>query len=253
MGKRCLDLGYSFIWPSGKSPYMLDADGHIIEMTVKDYIPYVSIDQKKKRGQSSRIEKILNIISDECSTSEGENMMVIDGESGDELEDLTDNVGRSEGKSHNRAKKKKKKKKKSKGKKVMKMPEVAVGSDAGDAEEMSCFADDYDDFDDDSGYEPSICPDVEDGEHDIEVEEIPGGGAREDDDDVIDVDEEDGSVRLSKRGTLKNEARTKVHLLTHRYKNPYCESCVRAKMKHRKTFRGAFQRKLTKFALSLEI
>ena len=248
MGKRCLDLGYSFIWPSGKSPYMLDADGHIIEMTVKDYIPYVSIDQKKKRGQSSRIEKILNIISDECSTSEGENMMLIDGESGDELEDLTDNVGRSEGKSHNRAKKRKKKTKKD-----MKMPEVAVGSDAGDAEEMSCYADDYEDFDEDSGYEPSIGPDVEDVEHDIEVEEIPEGGAREDDDDIIDVDEEDGSVRLSKRGTLKNESRTKAHLLTHRYKNPYCESCVRAKMKHRKTFRGAFQRKLTKFALSLEI
>jgi hypothetical protein len=49
---------------------MLDANGHIIEMTVKDYIPYVSIDQKKKKGQSSRIEKILNIICDECSTSE---------------------------------------------------------------------------------------------------------------------------------------------------------------------------------------
>ena len=61
------------------------------------------------------------------------------------------------------------------------------------------------------------------------------------------MDEEDGGVRLSKRGTLKNEARSKLHLLTHRYKNPYCESCVRAKMKHRKTFRGAFQRKLTKF------
>eukprot|EP00435_Cladocopium_sp_Y103_P031652 s4552_g8.t1 len=62
-----------------------------------------------------------------------------------------------------------------------------------------------------------------------------------------DVDEEDGGPRLSKRGTLKSEARSKSHLLTHRYKNPYCESCVRAKMKHRKTFRGAFQRKLTKF------
>ena len=221
---------------------MLDADGHIIEMTVKDYIPYVSIDQKKKKGQSSKVEKILNIISDEYSTSEGENMMVIDGESGDELEDLSDIVGRSEGKSHKRAKKKK-----SKDKKNQNMPEVAVGSDAGDAEEMSCYADDYDDFDEDSGYEPSMGPDVEDVEHDIEVEEIPEGGAREDDDDVIDVDEEDSSVRWSKRGTLKNEARTKVHLLTHRYKNPYCELCVRAKMKHRKTFRGAFQRKLTKF------
>ena len=79
------------------------------------------------------------------------------------------------------------------------------------------------------------------------MKEIPEGEAHEDDDDVIDVDEEDGGVRLSKRGTLKNEARSKLHLLTHRYKNPYCESCVRAKMKHRKTFRGAFQRKLTKF------
>ena len=112
---------------------------------------------------------------------------------------------------------------------------------------MPTTSDDYADFDDDGGYEPSLGPDDEEGEHDVEIEEIPEGEAREDDDDVIDVDEEDGGVRLSKRGTLKNEARSKLHLLTHRYKNPYCESCVRAKMKHRKTFRGAFQRKLTKF------
>ena len=129
--------------------------------------------------------------------------------------------------------------------------EVAVGSDAGDAEEMSCHADDYAEFDDD-GYDPSIGPDDtdedrQDEDHEIEIEEIPEGGEGEDDDDVIDVDEEDGGVRLNKRGTLKNEARSKIHLLTHRYKNPYCESCVRAKMKHRKTFRGAFRRKLTKF------
>ena len=39
-------------------------------------------------------------------------------------------------------------------------------------------------------------------------------------------DDPDGGVRLSKRGTLKHEARTLEHLLTHRYKNPYCNSCV---------------------------
>ena len=248
MGKRCVDHGYSFIWPSGKTPYMLDSNGNITEMTVKDYIPYVCIDQKKKRGTSSKIAKILNIISDECSTSEGESLMVIDGESGDELEDLTDNVGRSNNKSPKGAKVRKNRKKKTKT-----LPEVAVGSDAGDAEEMACYEDEHDDprdeyaeFDDDEGYDPSIGPEPEEGEHDVEIEEIPEGEAH-DDDDVIDVDEEDGGVRLSKRGTLKNEARSKLHLLTHRYKNPYCESCVRAKMKHRKTFRGAFQRKLTKF------
>ena len=249
MGKRCIDLGYSFIWPSGKTPYMIDSNGDIIEMTVRDYIPYINIDQKKKKGTPSKISKILNIIGDECSTSEGENVMVIDGESGDELEDLTDIVRRSDSKSSKKAKVKKVKKKKNKT-----LLEVAVGSDPDYVEEMACHDDDepddrgdeYAEFDDDE-YEPRIGPDAEEGEHDVEIEEIPEGEAREDDDDVIDVDEEDGGVRLSKRGTLKNEARSKLHLLTHRYKNPYCESCVRAKMKHRKTFRGAFQRKLTKF------
>ena len=248
MGKRCVDLGYSFIWPSGKTPYMIDPNGDIIEMTVRDYIPYINIDQKKKKGTSSKIAKIINVISDECSTSEGENMMVIDGESGDELEDLTDIVRRSESKSSKKAKVRKAKRKKNRT-----LPEVAVGGDPDYIEELASHDDEPDDrgdeyaeFDDDE-YAPSIGPDDEEGEHDVEIEEIPEGEAREDDDDVIDVDEEDGGVRLSKRGTLKNEARSKLHLLTHRYKNPYCESCVRAKMKHRKTFRGAFQRKLTKF------
>ena len=42
MGKRCVDLGYSFVWPTGKTPFMLDPNGNIIEMTVKDYIPYLA-------------------------------------------------------------------------------------------------------------------------------------------------------------------------------------------------------------------
>ena len=241
MGKRCVDLGYSFVWPTGRTPFMLDPNGNIIEMTVKDYIPYVSVDQEKKKLKSSCVEKIMAVLDDGCSTSEGEGLLVIDGESGDELEDLSDSVGRSDVKSPKRSMKKRKKAK-SRGD----QHEVAVGSDAGDAEEMSCYADEYAEFEDD-GYDPSIAPDDIREDHQIEVEEIPEDGGGEDDDDVIDVDEEDGGVRLSKRGTLKNEARSKVHLLTHRYKNPYCESCVRAKMKHRKTFRGAFQRKLTKF------
>ena len=221
MGKRCVDLGYSFIWPSGKTPYMIDPNGDIIEMTVRDYVPYINIDQKKKKGTSSKIAKIINVISDECSTSEGENMMVIDGESGDELEDLTDIVRRSEGKSPKKAKVRKAKRKKNRT-----LPEVTVGGDPDYIEELACHDDEPDDrgdeyaeFDDDE-YEPSIGPDDEEGEHDVEIEEIPEGEVREDDDDVTDVDEEDGGVRLSKRGTLKNEARSKLHLLTHRYKNP---------------------------------
>ena len=248
MGKRCVDLGYSFVWPAGKTPFMLDSNGNIIEMAVKDYIPYVSVDQEKKKIRSSCMEKIMAALDEDCSTSEEEGLMVIDGESGDELEDLSDIVGRSNNKSPERSKKKKKRKP---SRSKSHQHEAAVGSDAGDVEEELYPVDDYAEFDDD-GYAPSLGPDEVDvdeldDEHRVEVEEVPEGGDGEDDDDVIDVDEEDGGVRLSKRGTLKNEARSKVHLLTHRYKNPYCESCVRAKMKHRKTFRGAFQRKLTKF------
>ena len=162
-------------------------------------------------------------LDEDCSTSEGEGLMIIDGESGDELEDLTDIVGRSNDNSPKRSKKKKKR-----NPSCLKshQHEVAVGSDAGDVEEELYPADDYAEFEDD-GYAPSLGPDdidvdALDDEHRVEVEEIPeGGDGEDDDDDVIDVDEEDGGVRLSKRGTLKNEARSKVHLLTHRYKNPY--------------------------------
>lgn len=37
------------------------------------------------------------------------------------------------------------------------------------------------------------------------------------DDDVVDIDDENGDVRLAKRRTLRREAKTKDHLLTHRF------------------------------------
>ena len=195
-------------------------------MTVKDYIPYISLDKTKTKGDRVKIQNLLRVLSIDWSSLSGENMMVIDGESGDEMEDVE--VG------SNGVKKTKKTKAKRKGRKLKHggEHEVAVGSYAGDAEAMECYAEDPDDFPDDdddvqSFYEPDFDEDVKDVDHGIEVEEIRDEG--EDDEDVIDVDEEDGGVRLSKRGTLKNEARSKNHLLT-RYKNPYCESCVRAKL-----------------------
>ena len=123
--------------------------------------------------------------------------------------------------------------------------EVAVGDEV--EEDEIHEVEDNDDEDDGgrSPYEPSLAEELHEMEHDVEIDDEDVDG--EDDDDIIDADEEDGEPRLSKRGALKHEAKTKNHLLTHRFKNPYCDSCVRAKMKHRKTFRGAFQRKLTKF------
>ena len=39
MGKRCLEQGFTFIWPSRKEPFMIDKDGLIVKMKVKDHIP----------------------------------------------------------------------------------------------------------------------------------------------------------------------------------------------------------------------
>ena len=32
MGKRCMDHGYSFVWPSGKDPYLVDKNANIVKL-----------------------------------------------------------------------------------------------------------------------------------------------------------------------------------------------------------------------------
>ena len=85
--------------------------------------------------------------------------------------------------------------------------------------------------DDDDEPAPAADEDPEVDQSDADEVGVENGPhEEEDDEDDINVDDPEGGVRLSKRGTLKHEARTLEHLLTHRYKNPYCNSCVRAKM-----------------------
>ena len=61
---------------------------------------------------------------------------------------------------------------------------------------------------------------------------------------MIEVEGEGAPVRKAKIGTLKAEAKSLAHLCTHRYRNPYCKACIRAKVKHFRTERGAFKREL---------
>ena len=260
LGKRCMEQGYTFVWPSGREPYMINSEGDKIKMEVHDLIPYVYLGAKDYRPspdqEAELVMKVLGLM-DNNSTSR---TIFLDGESGDEMSESDDVVGTDVDGPTSLPRKTKKKKKKSKQK--------TAPAEAGE------------EVDDDDGYEPSIREE-DPGKGDAPVDDIPGQNEEgdddddrvpevdedpevdqadedevgvengpheaEDDDDDIDVDDPDGGVRLSKRGTLKHEARTLEHLLTHRYKNPYCNSCVRAKMKHHKTYRGGFRRKLTKF------
>ena len=68
--------------------------------------------------------------------------------------------------------------------------------------------------------------------------------ANEEDPGVVLVDENNGApVKVPKR-KLKEEAVSMAHLISHRFKNPYCQACVRGKMRHLYTKKGAFQREL---------
>ena len=41
VGLRCMQKGYSFIWPAGEKPYYVLPDGQVVELEVIDDIPYL--------------------------------------------------------------------------------------------------------------------------------------------------------------------------------------------------------------------
>ena len=47
VGKRCMSMGYSFHWPSGKPPFFVCPDGMIVEFDVHGDIPYLRSGSRK--------------------------------------------------------------------------------------------------------------------------------------------------------------------------------------------------------------
>ena len=175
------------------------------------------------------IQRGCRVFADIIDTKRPTRRVCLDGESGDET--CCDEHDED---SHCLKKLKKKKKRK---KAVDRRRKIALPGEDAPPEE-------------DGEYAPGTPMDspVDGGETDIEDE---GHGAPEEvaegDEDDIEIDVVEGESRVAKRGTLKREANSLKHKLTHRYKNPYCDSCIRAKMKHFKTRRGSYKRELKKF------
>ena len=132
-------------------------------------------------------------------------------------------------------------------------PENALNAVAATTEAAAAPGEEEEPDDDVEGYSPDEIPD------EVPEEEVPADEAgrppdppddgderahREDDEREIEVEGEGAPIRKAKVGTLKAEAKTLADLCTHRYRNPYCEACIRAKMKHFRTVRGAFKREL---------
>ena len=237
LGKRCMEEGYSFVWPSGKMPFMITKDGERIDLTIHDNIPYVDLGTYEctphECHHASKINDLLIHTQDDFSelndlddVGRPSRRIYLDGESG--LETLAED--------HSCSRHVKKLKKKKKRRAANRQKQTAT---PGEEEEPP----------EDGEYEPGTPYDEPPGdETDFEDD---GHGAPEDaaegDEDDIEIDVVEGESRVAKRGTLKREANSLNHKLTHRYKNPYCDSCIRAKMKHFKTRRGSYKRELKKF------
>ena len=132
---------------------MIDKNGLIIKMKVKDHIPYISLDQANQRGNVKKIRSLMNILDDDCSTSEGESTLILDGESGDEM---IENEEKTSNMSNIKSKRRSKRKRHAK---VIEH-EVAVGSDVeeDDIHEVQDNGGEEDEVR--SHYEPSIAGEI---------------------------------------------------------------------------------------------
>ena len=237
LGKRCMEEGYSFVWPSGKMPFMITKNGERIDLTIHDNIPYVDLGTYEctpyECRQTSKIHELLERLQDGFdnfddidSVGRPSRRVHLDGESG--LEMLNEDQDDSQ---HVKKLKKKKKGRAANRRRRMASPGEEAPPEDGEYEPGTPY----------DGPPPGDETDFEDEGHGAPED------AAEGDEDDIEVDVVEGESRVAKRETLKREANSLNHKLTHRYKNPYCDSCIRAKMKHFKTRRGAYKRELKKF------
>ncbi|MFM7979837.1 MAG: hypothetical protein ACKPKO_11020, partial [Candidatus Fonsibacter sp.] len=72
------------------------------------------------------------------------------------------------------------------------------------------------------------------------VPESPGEGEKLPPGDVLSDDD-----TPTTRRSLREEANSVYHLLTHKPKDPYCDSCRRAKMKEQRKYAGSYQNTAT--------
>ena len=241
IGKRCMEQGYSFIWPANQLPYLIDQNANKIPLSVHDNIPYIKVNDDDGRclprsdGLATILHRILSGVGHEDEATAGQE---------------TQQEEPPPKKPRRRRRKKKGNQRDQDGESDI---NPAVVGDEGEPEEHG--DDGYSPEEGYDGEDPRIDRDLDDQPEEAEDDERGGDADSEreesdigeDEEGLLEVDVVDGEARLSKPGVLKNEAKSILHLMTHRYKNPYCKSCVRATMKHYKTSKGAFKRKLKAF------
>ena len=185
VGYRCMEMGYTFIWPTGQKPFSIRLDGMIAHLAVGNYFPYLipgsSHCKPKKSTGSLTFCSASPVISREKQKS---------GDPGAV-------AGAVRPKSTTKVKQCRDK-------------HCVVPSDSDAETEMHS--------------EPEL----------VEEEEQPSSG-----------DESFDRMSRAARESLRDEANSLYHLLTHKPKNPYCEACRRAKMKEKRKHVGPHQNNTT--------
>jgi len=211
---------------------MITKSGERIDLTIHDNIPYIDLGTYEC-CQTSKIYELLEHSQDDIynfddldEVGRSSRRVHLDGKSGFEMSNNDQDDSQ-----HVKKLKKKKKGRAANRRRRMASPGEEAPPEDGDYEPGTPY----------DGPTPGDETDFEDEGHGAPED------AAEGDEDDIEVDVVEGESRVAKRGTLKREANSLNHKLTHRYKNPYCDSCIRAKMKHFKTRRGAYKRELKKF------
>ena len=163
VGQRCMERGYTFIWPKGQAPYFLLPDRRVVKCEVRGNIPYIvpgspECQPFRQKGKSSSF-------CPACGSCGGRK--------------LTDSAPGPSSSSHEP------------------MPD-AWGDDVPVPDPS----------------DPETLPDAEVADRLLT-----------------------GAVRRS----LRAEARSLGHQLTHKPRNPYCECCSRGKMRNKRKLHGSFK------------
>ena len=196
LGKRCMEQGYTFVWPNGREPYMINSEGDEIRMEVHDLIPYAYLGAKDYRPvpdhEAELVMKVLGLMGNSTASR----TIFLDGESGDEMSESDDGVGTYVD-GPTKSPKKTKKKKRSRRKTVP----AAAGEE----------------HDEDDGYEPSILEENPD-EEDVHVDDVPGqneDGDGDDDDRIpaADDDPEGTVINLKKMKLVLKMDRMKKKMM----------------------------------------
>ena len=183
VGYRCMDIGYTFIWPTNQSPYFIRLDGMIIHLTIENYIPYLVPNSAHCRPQKPSGTRSF------CSPYVNTSTKVQPGAPG--------RAGKG-----NRSTSKIDKNRK---------PKVATPSDHESVGEEQVDHDEYDT-----------------------------------DQSSSDAEHADGLTLVARR-SLRDEANSLYHLLTHKPKNPSCKYCRRAKMKDKRKYAGSYKNTATRW------